>query len=89
MFLQKMTNSTQSLRPNPLPSIVAALPDKLSILDAPLFDRLQNIVKSTTGKLVNTQCIVVLLTALAEEELIYMKEVPSDIDGTLLILRKK
>lgn len=78
----------ETLDNNPLPLMIEALPDTLTILDFRVLDTLIDIVFSVTGRVVTNNLILYMLSILAKHDYILLKEVKSDLGGTLILVRK-
>ena len=76
------------MKPNPLKAILAAIPETLTIVDLDFADKITDVVLKRTKVIINNKCVLVILYSLAENGLIYMKEVPSDVLGKLFIIKR-
>lgn len=74
---------------NPLPEILAATPDNLTVLDSTLIDRFTAIILSCTNKIVNNKCVLFILKELETAGYIYFYPVQAEVPGDIFLIRKK
>lgn len=89
LFTHLRTKLPSSLRSNPIPEILEAIPDKISVLDATLVDKIISIIANRTNIVVNNNCVNTILGSLNEKGLIYYHTVQTDIANNITLIRKK